>query len=80
MYTPIKKSATARLVKRNELTLLASFAMDRHIITVRFPTKAMMPRIQMEYFRTVFFKSSSQLEKPLSALEIHVTLGLLCFA
>ena len=80
MYTPIRKSATARLVKRNELTLFESVAMHRHIMTTRFPAKAIIPRIQMAYFRIVFFRSSSQLEKPSCSLETHATLGLFCLA
>ena len=79
MYTPIKKSATARLARRNELTRFASFETALHITTTKLPRNAMRPRTHIEYLSTVFFRSSSQLEIP-ACFERHEISGLACLA
>ena len=61
-YTPIKRSANARFVNKKECVLFSSLSIARHMITRRLPTKARIPRIQMQIWSVLFFMRSSQLE------------------
>ena len=61
--------------KRNEFTRLVSFPIILHKTTTRFPTNAITPNTQTQYFSTWFFSSSSQLETPWPTSEVQKTFG-----
>ena len=71
----MRRSATARFVNRNELTLFLSLWNNRQNTTPRFPNNAMTPSIQIAYFKILFLRSSSQLEMPAPWSEVHDTAG-----
>ena len=78
-YTPIKKSAQAKLVSTKDWTLLSSRTRILQMITNKLPMKASNPRIQIHMRSPSFFIKSSQVENALSG-DWHLRFGMVLTA